>query len=60
MLDHLEEYKDRFAKRVGKTDIVTHKIRLKEGILYVRCMYSVPGSLQDEVDRQIEELLEQG
>ena len=37
--------------RVGRTDIVTYKIRLKEGIPYVRRMYSVPNSLQDEVDR---------
>ena len=25
LLDLLEEYKDRFAKRVGRTDIVSHK-----------------------------------
>ena len=27
----LEEYKDRFAKRMGRTDIISHKIQLKEG-----------------------------
>ena len=27
-LDLLEEYKDRFVKRVGRKDIVSHKIRL--------------------------------
>ena len=35
LIDLLEEYKDRFAKRVGRTDIVTHKIRLKEEIPYM-------------------------
>ena len=29
LLELLEEYKDRFAKRVGRTDIFSHKIRLK-------------------------------
>ena len=56
MLDLLE---DRFAKRVERTDIVSHKIRLK-GVPYTRRMYAVLGSLQDEVDRQIVDLLEQG
>ena len=60
MLDLLEEYKDRFAKRVERTDIVTHKIRLKKGVPYTKRMYTVPDSLQDEVDRQIAELLQQG
>ena len=41
----LEEYKDRFAKRVRMTDIVSHKIRLKEGVPYKRRMYGVPDSL---------------
>ena len=36
LLELLEEYKDRFAKRVGRTDIVCHKIRLKEGVPYTR------------------------
>ena len=60
MLDLLEEYKERFAKRVGSTELVSHKIRLKEGVSYTRRMYAIPDSLQDEVDRQIAELLEQG
>ena len=60
LLDLLEEYKDRFANRVGRTDIVSHTIRLKEGVPYRRRMYAVPDNLQDEVDRQIAELLEQG
>ena len=60
LLNLLEEYKDRFAKRVGRTDIVNHKIRLKEGVPYTRQMYATPDSLQNEVDRQIAELLEQG
>ena len=34
LLDLLEEYKARFAKRVGRKDIVSHKIRLKEGVPY--------------------------
>ena len=54
------EYKDRFAKIVGRTDIVNHKIRLKEGVPYTRRMYATPDSLQNEVDRQIADLLEQG
>ena len=58
MLDLLEEYKDRYAKREGRTDNVSHKIRLKEGVPYTKRMYAVPDSLQ--VDRQIAELLEQG
>ena len=60
LLDLLEEYQDRFANIVGRTDIVSHKIRLKEGVSYTRRMYAVPHSLQDEVDRKIAELLEQG
>ena len=56
----LEEFDDRFAMRVGRTDIVSHKIRLKEGVPYTRRMYAIPDSLQDEVDRQMAELLEQG
>ena len=60
LLDLLEEYQDRFAKIVERTDIVTHKIRLREGIPYTRRIYAVPDNLQDEVDRQIAELLEQG
>ena len=36
LLDLLEEYKDRFAKIVRKTDIVSHKIRLNEGVPYTR------------------------
>ena len=56
LLDLLDEYKDRFEKRVGRTDIVSHKIRLK-GDPYTRRMYAIPDSLQDEVDRQIAELL---
>ena len=60
LLDLFEEYKDRFAKRVGRTDIVSHKIRLKEDVPYTRRMYAIPDSLQDEVDRQVAELLEQG
>ena len=38
LLDLLEEYKDRFAKIVGRTDIDSHKIRLKEGVPYTRRM----------------------
>ena len=34
LLDLIEEYKDRFAKRVARTDIVSHKARLKEGVPY--------------------------
>ena len=60
MLDLLEEYKDRFAKRVGRTDIVSHEIRLKEGVPYTRRMYAIPDSLQNGIDRQMVELLEQG
>ena len=60
LLDLLEEYKDRFAKRVGRTDIVSHKIRLEEGVPYTRLMYATPDSLQNEVDRQIADVLEQG
>ena len=60
LLDLLEEYKDRFTKRVGRTYIVSHKIRLKEGVPYTRRMYAIPDNLQNEVDRQNEELLEQG
>ena len=60
MLELLEEYKDRFAKRVGRTDIVSHKIRLKEGVRYTRRMYATPHSLQNEVDRQIADPFEQG
>ena len=59
LLELLEEYKNRFAKRVGRIDIVSHKIRLKEDVPYTKRMYAIPDSLQDEVDRQISELLEQ-
>ena len=59
LLDLLDEYKDRFAKTVGRTDIVSHKIRPKEGPPYTRRMYATPESLQNEVDRQIASLLEQ-
>ena len=45
---------------MGRTDIVSHKIRLKEGVSYTRRMYAIPDSLQNEVDRQIPELLGQG
>ena len=38
LLDLLEEYKYRFAKRARRTDIVSHKIRLKEGVPYTRRM----------------------
>ena len=58
-LELLEEYKDRFAKRVGRTNIVSHKIRQKEGVPYTRRMYATTDSLQNEVDRQIADLLEQ-
>ena len=44
LLDHLDEYKDRFVKIVGRTDIVKHKIRLK-GVPYTRRMYSISDSL---------------
>ena len=60
LLDILEEYKDRFAKIVERADIVSHKIRLKDGVPYTRRMYEIPDSLQDEVDRQVVELLDQG
>ena len=60
LLDLLEKYKDRFVKRVGRTDIVSHKIRLKECVPYTRRMYAIPDNLQNEVDGQIAELLEQG
>ena len=50
LLDLLEEFKDRFAKRVRRTDIVSNKIRLKEGVPYTRQMFSIPDTLQDEVD----------
>ena len=60
MLALLEEYKDRFAKRVGRTDVVSPEIRLKEGVPYTRRMYAIPDSLQNKVDGQIAELLEQG
>ena len=50
LLDILDEYKDRFAKKLGRTDIIIHKIKLMEGVPYVRRMYLVPGSLQDKVD----------
>ena len=60
LLDLLEEYKNRFAKRVRRTAIVSHKYRLKEGVPYTRRMYAIPDNLQNEVDGQIAELLEQG
>ena len=60
LLELLEEYKDRFAKSVGRTDIVSHKIRLKEVVPYTRRMYATRDSMQNEVDRQIADLLEQG
>ena len=60
MLDLLQEYNDTFAKIVEGADIVSHKIRLKEGVPYTRRMYAISDNLQDEVDRQIAELLEQG
>ena len=60
MLDVLDEFKDRFAKKVRRTDIVTHKIRLKERVPYARRMHALPDRLKDKVDSQIAELLEQG
>ena len=39
---------------------MSHKIRLNEGVPHTRRMYAIPDSLQDEIDRQIAELLEQG
>ena len=44
---------------MGRTDIVSHKIRVK-GVPYTIRMYAVLDSLQDEVERQIAELLVQG
>ena len=32
VLDYLDEYNDRFVKKLGITDIVTHKITLVEGV----------------------------
>ena len=52
LLDLLDEYKNTFAKKLWRTDIIIHKIKLMEGVPYVRRMYLVPGSLQDKVDRQ--------
>ena len=49
LLELLNEYKYRIAKRVGRTDIVSHNIRLKEGVSYTRRMYAIPDSLQNEV-----------
>ena len=43
-----------------RTDIVSHKTRLKECVQYTRRIYAVPNSVQNEVDRQIAELSEQG
>ena len=43
-----------------RTDTVSHTIRLKEGVPYTRRTYAILDSLQDEVDRQIAELLEKG
>ena len=60
MLDLLKHYKDRFFKRVERTDIVSPKIRLKEGVPYTRRIFAVPDSLQHEVDGQIAELIWQG
>ena len=56
LLDLLEQYKDKFAKRVARTDIASHKIRLKEGVPYTRRMYAIPDNLQNEVHRQMAEL----
>ena len=45
---------------MGRTDIVSHQIRLKEGVPYTRRMYAIPDSLHNEINRQIAELLQQG
>ena len=60
MLDLLEEYKNTFTQGVGWTDIVSHKIILKERVPYITRIYAIPDSLQNEIDRQIAEHLEQG
>ena len=48
------------SRELGRTNIISHKIRLKEGVPYTRRMYAILDSLENEVDRQIAELLEQG
>ena len=57
----LEHHRNVFSDRPGRCKIGEHVIRLKEGAEFPkRKIYRVPQKLQAEVDRQIDDLLNQG
>ena len=57
----LDKYYEIFSYKPGYTDVVTHRILLKEGFKPRRlAAYRVPEKLKAEVDRQIENMLTNG
>jgi len=57
----LDKYHEIFSDKPGYTDVVTHRILLKEGFKPRRlAAYRVPEKLKVEVDRQIENKLTNG
>jgi len=62
LLDLLDKYpKCFFSDKPGFTDVVTHTIPLKDGFKPKRLpAYRVPEKLKPEVDKQIQEMLQNG
>ena len=61
LLQVLQKHSQVFSLTPGYCDIIRHEIKLKEGARPVRCKpYRIPDKFREEVDRQLEELLQQG
>jgi len=61
LLHLLDKYPECFSDKPGFTDVVTHTIPLKDGFRPERLpAYRVPEKLKPEVDRQIQEMLQNG
>jgi len=61
LLDTLDKYAECFVDRPGYTEVVTHKIMLKDGFKPKRLpAYRIPEELKSEVDKQIQEMLKNG
>jgi len=61
LLTLLDEFPECFSESPGFTDIMVHKITLKEGFKPKRLpAYRVPERLKPEVTRQINEMLKDG
>ena len=57
----LIKYESVFRDKPGTSKLGMHRIQLKEGVSVPRTkLYPIPISLQDEVERQVQELLEDG